>query len=87
MMKFRYHRILPDHFSALRKKGRLGIRDIMKFTGRSFDQINEFLKTENRGDRRSYTPTMADVMILELCANDPGIAKKMDEIAERWRAE
>lgn len=84
-MKHKYRRLTPEEFSKLRELSEMSLQEFLKITGRSYDQVSEFLRRDATDDRRSFTPTMGDAIILELCARDPGIVDEMLEIAEQYK--
>lgn len=82
--RYFHRKITPGEFRALLAKGRMKVRDFMFVTGRTYHQVNDFLLGANTENRRAYTPTMADVVVLELCARNPAMLDQLTEIANDY---
>lgn len=83
-MKFRYRKITSSEFGALLRKANVTTDEFRLFSGRTKDQISEFMDEDVGDDRRRYTPTMGDAVIIELLAIDPSLAELMRAIAMRY---
>lgn len=82
--KFKYQTITPERFTELRQKANLTVDEFRFIAGRSPGQMTDFLKNPDPGDRRLYSPTMGDAVIIELLAIDPSLAELMRSIAMNY---
>ena len=65
-------------------RARLSLQDFLYISGRRRDQVEGFL-TQSSGDKPSpYTPTMGDVMLVELAARGEDNIEIMFDIADRY---
>lgn len=81
-VKYQFRRVSPTEFSALMRRGSINVNDFLFITGRRREQVLRFL-TEGAG-KASWTPTMGDVLILELCARDPAMIDTLTAIANEY---
>lgn len=85
--KYTHRRVTPDEFRALLASAGISVRDFLFLTGRAFDQVDGFVRQKALGDRRAYTPTMGDVLLLEVASRHPGMAQTMNDIVNEYSAE
>lgn len=78
--KFEYRRLGPAEFKALLKRSTLSLDDFIYLAGRRREQIEYFIE----GDTRHYSPTMGDVLILELATLDDANIDDMMEIVDGY---
>lgn len=79
--KYFHRRVTPREFSLLMRKAGMRVNDFLFLTGRSIIQVSKFLDDE---PNPSYTPTMGDVLLLEMAARDPNTLDRMMAIANEY---
>ncbi len=79
--RFRYTKPTPDEFMDLAKRGGVQLNDFLLLSGRHAVAVLAFIRGTPDGP---YVPTMADVMILELAAENPALVDHMIEIANKY---
>lgn len=79
--KYFHRRVTPKEFSALMHKAGMRLNDFLFFTGRQSLAVGRFLSNQPNAP---YTPTMGDVMLLELVARDPSMKDVMLDIANEY---
>lgn len=78
-IRYRYRPISPEEFSRLLKESTLSLDDFLYLTGRRRDVMEHFLA----GTRHDFTPTMGDVLIVELAKLDKEGIDDMFELVGR----
>lgn len=81
--KYFHRRLAPDDFSKLLGRSGLAINDYLFFTGRHIGTLANFLGNGGKAE----SATMADVLLLELCARDPTMKARMTKIANEYALE
>lgn len=79
MNRYTFRRVTPQEFRALLKAAKMDLGDFTYITGRQRLQVNAFLD----GLIERWQPTMADVMLLELAADEPTL-EDMFAISDRY---
>lgn len=78
--RYRFRKIRPEQLQALLDKADATVDDFMYVTGKGQTQVNGFLDSS----RNDYTPTMGEVILLELAARGLIHIDKMCEIADEY---
>lgn len=81
--KYHHRRVTPAEFTGLMRRAGMKMNDFLFLTGRHVEAVSKFLSSERNAP---FTPTMGDVMILEMAARDPDALDKMTEIANEYSA-
>lgn len=81
VMKYDHRRVSPQEMWAKMKAAGLKMRDFLFLTGRRREQVEDFL---SEAGRPSYTPTMGDVLIVEMAIRHPETRHQMMAIANEY---
>ena len=79
--KYHHRRLGSIEFRVLMHRAGLSLNDFLFLTGRRVTQVKPFL---DGAENPTWTPTMGDVMLLELCARTKSARARMIEIANEY---